>query len=84
VGGGRDAARIDLLHLLGVRQDVGKLSGQQLLFFVAELEMRQRGDAFDVTDGEMRGHDAMLSREARGASRSADLGRAPVDSQRPT
>src|SRR5204863_9184882 len=52
--GRRHAARVDRLHLLGVMQDIGELPGEELFLFVAELELRERGDALHVGNGEGR------------------------------
>src|SRR5262245_55707611 len=46
--GGRNTAGIDRLYLFGVGENVGKLSGKEMLFFFGQLELRERGDAFDV------------------------------------
>jgi hypothetical protein len=47
---------VDGLNLLGVMQDVGQLSGKQLLFLFGQLELRKRRDAFNVCDGEYGRH----------------------------
>jgi AmmeMemoRadiSam system protein B len=53
---GRDAGRVDGLQLFGVREDVGELLRKNVLFFVCQFEMRERGDTLDVGDGQRRGH----------------------------
>jgi len=60
-----NAARIDRLHLLGVREDVGKLPGEEMLLFIGQLQLRERGDAFDVGDGERRGHQGDRNSECK-------------------
>ena len=44
----RHAARVDLLKLAGVREDVAELSRKQFHFGRVELEMGERGDRFDL------------------------------------
>ena len=51
-GRGRDAGRVDALHLLGVGEDVRQLAGEEVDFLVVELEVRERGDGFDLGTAE--------------------------------
>ena len=48
VRGRRDSGRVDRLQLLGVGEDVGELSREELLLVVGQLEVGERGDALDV------------------------------------
>ena len=54
-GGRRDAGRVDLLHLVGVREDVAELAREQLDLVGVELEVRERGDRRDLRRGESAG-----------------------------
>ena len=61
----RNTARIDRLHLLGVRKDVGQLSGEEMLFVFGELELRQCGNAFDVGSRERGWHVVIVMQNAK-------------------
>ena len=54
--GRRDAGGVDLLHLLGVGEDVAELPGEQINFRGVELEVRERGDGRDLVPCESRRH----------------------------
>ena len=56
VGGGRNAAGIDCLDLLGVLENFRKLPREEVLLLVGQLEVRERRDSLDVSDRENRGH----------------------------
>ena len=62
VGGRRHPARVDRLHLLRVREDLRELPGEQLFLVLGQLEVRERGDALDVRDGQHRHDGAMVPR----------------------
>src|SRR5262245_11600030 len=51
-----DAARVDRLNLLGVLENVRKLTREDRLFLVGEREVGKRGNPLDVGDGENGSH----------------------------
>src|SRR5262249_47773410 len=88
---GRHAARIELLYLLRVAEDVRKLPGEQLLLVPGELEIGERGDALHLRDAERCGHanecyhaparlpcEVMVLRSSSGIGSMRDLRRAAV------
>jgi len=50
------AARVDRLHLLSVREDVGELAGEEALFVRSQLKVCQGRDTFHVIDREGGSH----------------------------
>jgi hypothetical protein len=54
--GGRDAGGVNLLHNLGVREDVAELAREEIDFRRVELEVRQRGNGRDLVSGKSRRH----------------------------
>src|SRR5205085_1204658 len=55
-----DAGCVDLLHLVGIREDGCQLSGEELSLFAGQLEPRKRGDAVDVGASKNVGHRVIL------------------------
>ena len=72
-GGRRHAGRVDLLHLVGVVEDVAELAREQVDLVLVELEIRERGDRLDIRTSESRGmanasisiHDLVIGRCSR-------------------
>ena len=56
VRGRRHAGRVDLLHRVGVGEDVAELAREQFHFGGIELEVRERGDRLDLRSRESGGH----------------------------
>src|SRR6185503_2351593 len=79
---GRDTARIDRLHLLGVMKNVSQLFGEQLLLLFAQLELRERGDAFDVCDREYGWHWLIVIQNSKCEMRTSTISNA-VRSHKP-
>ena len=46
--GGRHAGRVDLLHLVGVVEDIAELPREQIELLLVELEVRERGNRLDL------------------------------------
>ncbi len=56
VRGRRHAGRVDLLHGVGVREDVAELTRKEFGFRGIELQVRERGDGVDLRPRESGGH----------------------------